>query len=395
MNNFIHTTSLNIESGLVWSLIAFSIALMVSYLSYPVIIRVSKLKGLMSQPNDRSVHKNKTPNLGGIGIFLAIYLAITFLGNHFGDQILLNLLGSLTIMFFIGLVDDLISIRPKSKLIGQIIASLYVILMTDLRIENLHGLLGIYELPYLVSLIASVVFYVVIINSYNLIDGVDGLAGVFAITISVIFGYFFYINGNYSMFFLSVSMIGAIIPFLIFNFSKTNKIFMGDTGSMIIGFLLAYQAINFMSSDFIETATFISSRSLIYFLALFSYPFVDTIRVFYIRLNTGKNPFTADKNHIHHILLSKGLKHGEISLLVSAFTITMVFWVFIFNGLEINKHAIILGVVWFFSAIIISNFNLNIELVNAKAIKGINLVDSTDSKKGKIFQLKKLISESN
>jgi UDP-GlcNAc:undecaprenyl-phosphate GlcNAc-1-phosphate transferase len=392
MNNLFHIINFNIELGLVWASIAFSIALIISYLSYPLIIRVSNLKDLIPQPNHRSVHVNKTPNLGGIGIFLAINLTITFFGNYLGDEKLLNLLGSLTIMFFVGLVDDLISIRPKSKLIGQVIASLYIILITDLRIESLQGLFGIYELNYLISVIATVLIFIVLINAYNLIDGVDGLAGSFAITVSVFFGCFFYFNENYSMLFLSVSITGAIIPFLRFNFSKKNKVFMGDTGSMIIGFLLTYQAINFMSTDFSEAATFINSKSLIYFFAVFSFPLVDTMRVFYIRLKAGNSPFTADKNHIHHILLGKGLKHGEISMLVSAFTITMVFLVSVFNGLEINELAIILGVIWFFLAIVINNFGPSAELLKFKTIKEISLGASTDNKRGKMFYLKKLVS---
>lgn len=393
MNNLIHTISFNIESGIVWALVAFSIAAIVSYLSYPVIIKVSNMKGLIPQPNHRSVHVNQTPNLGGIGIFLAINLAITFLGNYLVDNNLLNLLGPLTIMFFVGLVDDLISIRPKSKIIGQVIASLYLILITNVRIESLQGLLGIYELPYLVSVAASVLIFVVLINAYNLIDGVDGLAGSFAITISAFFACFFYFNGNFSMFFLSIAIIGAIIPFLRYNFSNKNKIFMGDTGSMIIGFLLAFQAINFMSTDFSETAMFVSSKSLIYFLAIFSFPLVDTMRVFYIRIKAGNSPFTADKNHLHHILLNKGLKHGEISMVVSVYTITMIASIFMFNELAINKQAIILGGIWFLSAILIDNLSLSGIILKLKSkTKSIKVINIANSKTGKLIDLEQLAS---
>ncbi len=394
MNIFSNTIGFYDSFGLVWLFIAFSISLTVSYFSYPVIIRVSKLKELIPQPNHRSSHSLKIPNLGGIGIFLALNVAITFFGNYFQDQKLFNLLGALTFMFFVGLVDDLISVRPKSKLIGQIVASLYIILVTDLRIESLQGLFGIYELSFVISVALTVLMFVVLINAYNLIDGVDGLAGGFAITVSVIFAIIYYLNANYSMVFLSVSIIGALTSFLTFNFSTKNKIFMGDTGSMIIGFLLAYQAVNFMSLDFSENFMFLGSKSVIYILAIFTYPLLDTIRVFFIRIKAGYSPFTADKNHIHHILLEKGLKHWEISLVVSLFTITAFFGMSVFSKLEINKIAFILGSLWFFTALIVGNLKLSIALIKSKAKNNIDTKtrSSENDKKGKIFYLKELAS---
>lgn len=352
------SNNLNVDFGLIWPSIAFFTSLIVSYFSYPVIIRVSKLKKLMADVNARSSHSIKTPNLGGIGIFLAINLIITILGNYFGDSSLLNILGAMTIMFFVGLVDDLIGISPKSKIIGQIVASLYITLSTNIRIENLHGLLGIHELPYVVSIALTVMLFVTLINAYNLIDGVDGLAGVFAITVNVFFGAFFYFNQNYSMYFLSISVVGSLIAFLMFNFSKNDKVFMGDTGSMVIGFLLAYQSVYFLSTDFTGGVALLNAKTPIYFLALFSFPFIDTIRVFFIRLKAGKSPFAADKNHIHHILLGYGLKHWQVAFSIAMFTLTIIGGILMFNELSINKMFFALGLMWLTSALIISNINL-------------------------------------
>ena len=374
------TNSLNLDSNLIWPAVAFCASLLVSYFSYPVIIRVAKLKSLMADVNERSSHVVRTPNLGGVGIFLAINLMITFLGNFLGDSFLLNLLGAITIMFFVGLVDDLISIRPKSKLIGQIVASLYITLATNIRIENLHGLLGIHELPYLISIVLTVLLFITLINAYNLIDGVDGLAGIFAITANVFFAGFFYLNDNYAMFFLCFSIVGALTAFLMFNFSKKNKVFMGDTGSMIIGFLLAYQSVNFLSVDFSETLLLSNAKAPIYFLALFSFPFIDTVRVFFIRIKAGKSPFAADKNHIHHILLGYGLEHWKVTLTASVFTISIVAAISIFNELDINRMILVLGTMWMLSVLAISNFNLSILIEKLKfkrvPVKEINLNES-------------------
>jgi UDP-N-acetylmuramyl pentapeptide phosphotransferase/UDP-N-acetylglucosamine-1-phosphate transferase len=393
MNSLNSTINFSIDFGFILPLFTLSVALIVSYISYPVIIKVANVKNLMAEPNQRDVHATKTPNLGGIGIFLAIYLVVTFLGNYFEGENLLNLSGAMIVMFFIGLVDDLVGVSPKSKLIGQILAALSIILMTDLRLESLYGVFGIYELPYVVSVMLSLLFFVTIINAYNLIDGVDGLAGSFAITANVFFAAFFYFNANYFMCFLSVGIIGALISFLIFNFSKTNKIFMGDTGSMLIGFLLAYQALNFMSVDFTGNFTLLDSKAIVYVLALFSFPLIDTIRVFFIRIKAGKSPFTADNNHMHHNLLACGLKHWEISLVSVMFTVFIISATFLFNELETNKLLLILVSMWVVSAIIIDNLNVSIMPIHLKIkqkmASKINFENAVSTKAGKVIFLKK------
>lgn len=354
--------SISLDYGFFWPAIAFSLSIILSYLCYPIIIRVSKAKKLMAVPNHRSVHRLKTPNLGGIGIFLTINLIITFLGNYFEDSTLLSLLGAITILFFTGLIDDLVGIKPKSKIACQVIAALSIIVVTDLRIDNLHGLLGITQLAYPVSLLLTVAFYVIIINAYNLIDGVDGLAGSYAIAVTSFFGIFYFANGNQSMFFLSISIVGSLISFLIFNFSKKEKIFMGDTGSMVIGFLLAYQAISFMSVEFNPNFMIQNVKAPIYVLALFSFPLIDTARIFLLRIINRKSPFSADKNHIHHVFLEYGLKHWKIALLGSVFTMIIVVTVFIFNELGVNKQISFLVGLWALTVVIVNNFNLTTKL---------------------------------
>ncbi|WP_298782536.1 glycosyltransferase family 4 protein [uncultured Polaribacter sp.] len=350
--------NLSLDFGFFWPFITFFLAFFISYISYPAIIRVSKMKKLAEKPNWRSVHTERIPNLGGVGIFISLNLIITFLGNYLGDENLLTLLGAVTILFFIGLIDDLIGLKPLQKILGQVVASLAVILITNLRVENFYGFLGLHELPYLISVGFTLFVFVLIINAYNLIDGVDGLAGSFAVTISLFFAIFFFANDNNSLFFLSISIIGALISFLIFNFSKKEKIFMGDTGSMVLGFLLAYQALNFLNVSFNPSFVIQSVKSPIYILALFSFPLLDVMRVFSVRLLKKKSPFSADKNHIHHVFLDFGLEHWKISALASVFTVSMVFTVFIFNDVSNLKQAVFLFVLWITSIIIVNNLKL-------------------------------------
>ena len=290
----------------------------------------------MDKPNERSVHIDETPNLGGIGIFLSLILALTFLGSIFNYNNLLCLIGALVVLFFTGLKDDLITITPWSKLFGQIVATLGVILITDLRINSFYGLFGINELSYITSVLFTVFVFIAIINAFNLIDGVDGLAGSIGITTSAIFGIYFYTNLNDSMFFVSFSLIGALISFLFFNFSKKQKIFMGDTGSLIIGFTLAYQAISFIKVSHMPDSNITFPNAPIITLAIFIFPIIDTLRVFAIRIYNKRSPFSADKNHIHHVLIALGLRHWQIAAFASSFTVISVFTVITFSSIGIH-----------------------------------------------------------
>ena len=394
METFNTTIDFSIHFSFVIGLFLCVVAAIVSYISYPIIIKVSNVKELMGAPNQRDVHVNKTPNLGGVGIFFTVSLVISFLGNYFQDEKILNLLGAMTIMFFIGLVDDLIDISPKSKLLGQILVSLSIVFLTDVRIESLQGILGIYELPYIVSTMLTVFVFLTIINAYNLIDGVDGLAGSFTIIANVFFSVFYFLSENYFMFFLSVGLVGALISFLIFNFSKERKIFMGDTGSMVIGFILAYQAIHLTSVNLSPAFAAVNPKILIYVMAIFSFPLLDTTRVFVIRLKSGKSPFTADNNHIHHTLLSYGLKHWEVSLVASIFTVSMISGVYFFNNLGINELLFVLLAMWMFSILIVSNINITSMLtqlvVNQKNNNEVKFDTMLESNESNTTPLKKL-----
>ena len=318
------------------------LAAFVSYKSYPIIIRVSRLKRLMAKPEHRSVHKIETPNLGGIGIFLGVITVLTFLGAVFNYNNLLCLIGALVVLFFTGLKDDLVNITPKQKLLGQTIAALCVIAITDLRIESFHGLFGIEALPYMVSVVFSLFVFIIVINAFNLIDGVDGLAGSIGITASLLFGVYFYVNNNDSLLIISLSLVGALSSFLFFNFSKKYKIFMGDTGSMVLGFLMAYQGISFIKINGMVESSMDISNAPLFILALFSFPLMDTLRVFIIRIHKGRSPFSADKNHIHHDLLSLGFKHWQIALTASLFSLFMVFLSFQYNTFGANMAFMLL-----------------------------------------------------
>lgn len=339
--------------GIVTFLISFILAIR----AYPVVVYLSREKNLMAIPGDRSSHATTTPNLGGIGIFIAFSLTLTIVAGISESIIknlneLLLLLGGVSIMFFLGVKDDLIGISPFKKLFGQAIAAALVILVTGIQIQSFGGLFGIYELPYLVSIFFSILLFLLLINAFNLIDGIDGLASVVGIISCMVFGMFFLIFGEISMMLVSFILLGALIGFLKFNFSTENKLFMGDSGSMVIGFLIVYMAIKFLQVIPDHVSGVVLPNKYILVLGLLFFPILDTLRVFVIRVLKGKSPFKADKNHIHHRLLDLGLSHLQSTVVIAICTIILLSSVFLARELPINLQLFILvSVVFIFACI--------------------------------------------
>ena len=296
---------------------------------YPIIIYVSKTKGLMDEPGERRVHSSKIPNLGGMAIFITFCLTtllfVSFLRVSVYDlSNLLSIISALIILLFLGVKDDLVFITANKKLLIQLIAVSMVCVLEDVRITNFHGLLGIGELPYIISILFSIFVFALVINALNLIDGIDGLAASIAILGSLSFGIFFLMAGYYLMTLMSAILIGSLLGFLKYNLSVDSKIFMGDCGSMIVGFLLAYQGIKFLEIQSEVLVSYNPENAPVLLLAILSYPLFDLLRVFSIRIMQKKSPFTADNNHIHHRLLRLGLNHKQSTLLLFSSNLILV-----------------------------------------------------------------------
>lgn len=325
------------NSPIIWLLCAFVLAFVIAQQTFPTILYVAKEKHLMDEPDSRSLHSNNTPTLGGIGIFLSLVVVMTIVGAMLNTKVLLLVMGGLTILFFLGLKDDLTVLSARSKFLGQLVAALLLIVFTDTRIIGFSKILDVDVLPYWVSIFFTLFVYVLIINAYNLIDGVDGLAGSIALLISSVFSVLFYFSGAFSLATISVALIGALLAFLRLNFSEKNKIFMGDTGSMIVGFLLAFFTISFISQSQtnINSEYFKASPALA--LAMLFFPLMDTFRIFFIRIFVlKKSPFEADKNHIHHRFIQAGFSHVQTTAFIVL--INLIIIVIAFNMLHLNLN---------------------------------------------------------
>ena len=336
----------------IYFLVFFSIvfSLLVSLRIYPVLIYLAHKKKLMDEPVDRSMHVHRTPTLGGIGMFITFSLCIIIMGilTELGQPDLLKLLsilGGTIILLFLGIKDDLLELAPRKKFMGQLFSAALVILGTDTRIESFYGVFGIGELPYLVSIVFTLLAFVFIINAFNLIDGINGLATSVAIIVNTSFGVYFVMNGQYLHLLVSFSLIGVLVGFLRYNVSRVRLMFMGDSGSLFLGFLLAYQAIGFLSINQLPETVFTVSNAPIMALAILVYPILDALRVFSIRIAKGKSPFAADRNHIHHKLLDHGFSHIKATIIIAVCNLFVIQIAFMLSDLYLTFQLYIISVV--------------------------------------------------
>jgi UDP-GlcNAc:undecaprenyl-phosphate GlcNAc-1-phosphate transferase len=290
-------------------------AFIITYLSVPTIVKISKHKKLYDIPNERTSHLDEVPVLGGLSIFagFTISLAICSLPVDSGD--IRFIFGGVTILFFLGLKDDILMIDPKKKFLGQIIAATLIVVLGDMRITNFHSILGIDEIQYIPSVIFSIFLVLTLVNGFNLIDGVDGLAPGEGILVSGVFAVWFLITDQITFAMIALSLAGSLLAYVRFNvFSKRNKIFMGDTGSMITGLVVAVLTIKFLEYENITTGKSYFESAPAIAISLLILPLFDTLRIFILRIIDGGSPFKADKNHIHHLLLTLGFPHFKIAL---------------------------------------------------------------------------------
>jgi UDP-GlcNAc:undecaprenyl-phosphate GlcNAc-1-phosphate transferase len=282
----------------------------------PKISWIVKSRNLIDQPNNRSSHKSGIPTMAGISFFLVIIFMLNVIKIWDENDIGINLIAALALMFAIGLKDDLVICTPKAKIGAEILAIFFILFCNCLKFNSLDGFFGIQNIPSLVSYVLIILIVLTIINSYNMIDGIDGLASSIGIVIFTVYGFIFYTMGLNFYFLLCLCLIGMLLAYLRFNLSKTKKVFMGDTGSLIIGFCIGFVSVKFLSIDssLLIKHSFNPENSLILIGAIFFIPLFDTLRVIGVRLLNKKSPFYPDNNHIHHILINSGLSHFKASL---------------------------------------------------------------------------------
>ena len=311
--------------------ISFLISFFVALASIPSIIRIASNMQLFDEPNERKLHVKRTPLLGGVAVFAAMLFSFTISAAPYFEKQHVFIIASLILIFFFGLRDDIAELAPLKKLSGQVLAAVIIIVFCDIRLSSLHGLFGIHHLDYFTSFILTLVGFIFIVNSYNLIDGIDGLASGLGIIASFTFAILFYRYNDGLMCILSLALSGALIGFMPYNFYKA-KIFLGDTGTMTIGFVLAIFSFRFTEISKMSTINqpFDYRSAPVIIFSILVIPLIDTFRVFILRIFKKQSPFIADRNHIHHRLLALGLSVKQscfLLYLVNILFILSAWWI--------------------------------------------------------------------
>ncbi|RMG87332.1 MAG: undecaprenyl/decaprenyl-phosphate alpha-N-acetylglucosaminyl 1-phosphate transferase [Bacteroidetes bacterium] len=330
-------------------ILSFITAFTLTYFAIPSIIRIARIKNLTDEPGERRSHTESTPSLGGIGIFAGTLFSI-MLWTPFGEYggHLQYILCSFIIIFLIGAKDDIDPISPTKKLIGEILAAAILVFKSNIVLnEGLNDVFGIVHFPYPIAVFITIFTILVIINAFNLIDGINGLSGSIATLICGTLGTWFLFVHRYDLAIVAFSLSGAVIAFLKYNFTPA-RIFMGDTGALLIGLVCSILTIEFIEYNFqldpdnpykINAVPAVAIGILIL-------PLFDTLRVFITRIWNGKSPLYPDRNHIHHLLIDSGLTHMQATAVLVAVNTTFILLVFFLQRHTDTKLliALIIGV---------------------------------------------------
>lgn len=359
------------------AVLAFCCSLLISSYAIPIIIHVARLKNLYDMPNGRTSHYVKTPTLGGVAIFSSFIISLGLFINPLNFPNLHYFLAAITIVFFIGLKDDLLHISALKKLVAQLLAAFIITVLADIRISNFQGFLGITELNYYFSVFISIITIVGLINGFNLIDGIDGLASGIGILTSLTFGIWFAMADEWQYFILSLSLAGSLFAFFRYNvFSKKKKLFMGDTGSLILGFAVSVLMIHFVELNIPGTAKASVASAPAIALGILVIPLFDTLQVMIIRMLRGKSPFKPDKTHLHHFILRLGFSHFQSTLLIIVANISIIIFSFSFQSLGIHVLSALFAALFIMCAVIMSIIQKRLE---AKAIEELQPKKSLES----------------
>ena len=301
-------------------LMGFTITLLLT----PLIVSIAQKNSLLYWPNNRSSHNIPIPALGGIAIYFGFIMPYIFFSSvSLPEKIMIHI--SLSLVFILGLIDDLQKIKPFVKLLIISLIAILVARIEELTIFNLHGIFNIYEMPPWLAVLVTTLVIIFIVNAINLLDGIDGLAGGLGIIILGVFSWIFFMYGNEQYLVLNFSMIAALSAFLIYNlYSKKYKIFMGDSGSLFLGLILSINLIRYfkIQGDDADAYFFYTPITV---LTLFIVPIFDSVHVFFKRVLMRKSPFLPDRNHIHHTYLKLGLSHRMASLVLIFYTLFFFF----------------------------------------------------------------------
>ena len=354
-----------------FAILCFATAFIVTLIAIPPIIALIKRYRLYDLPNSRKEHLSPVPTMGGIAI-VAGMMAALFLWFPFNNEMAqICFFFSIVVLFGLGIMDDLKDLSARYTFIIQL-GLATMIALSGIRITSFDGLFGLNELSLSAQYTLTVLAVVGITNAFNLIDGIDGLAGGLGFMSLAILGIFLTTSGDTNTALIAFALAGGILAFLYFNFNPA-RIFMGDTGSLVLGFVIAVLSIRLMQVNAGAVKPVISQAP-VFVLGIVMIPVFDTLRVFAIRIWKGGSPFVADKTHIHHLLTNAGVSHTVASRLicfVHAFILIEIWWL-----KDLRQEIILAALICFMFLVIIIFKNIGIFIGKKHSIKSTSAIES-------------------
>jgi len=321
-------------------LLGISFSFIITLIGLPFIIRIAESVGLFVPQNYRRIHNSEVSALGGLVIFLSASIGFILFSDlvHFPDYRFI--ISSGVLMFFLGFYDDLNEVKPETKLLGQIVAVSLLVVFANVRIEFLQHFFGP-DVGLWADTILTIILMITIINAYNFIDGIDMLAALLGVIIMGVLGIWFFMAKQYDYSLALLTLSSSLFAFMAFNFSPA-RIFMGDTGTMTIGLIMAVTLIKFDSiNDIIGGSIHVHSAPGIAFsfIALITF---DLLRVSIYRIIKGNFPFIADKNHIHHLFLRMGVSQNITSAIIGSVVFVQILMSFYLDSFLLSNLTIII-----------------------------------------------------
>lgn len=303
------------------------VSMVIGAICMPIVIKIARARGLVVKPNKRTSHVGEIPNIGGIDILVSF--ALTYLLFEFDtiDHSQFIFIG-IFIIVLVGFVDDILDITPLQKILGELLAGIALIGFADVRISSLCGFCGINEIPLWFSYCLSFFVLIVIVNALNLIDGVDGLASGLGMIFCLFFGIYFHLVGSLHWAILAYCLAGSLAVFFIYNVfgGSKRKIFMGDSGSLLLGYMITSFVFTFceLNSYHLVPEQYEMSAAPAVAICVLSIPLFDTLRVMVTRIKHHQSPFSPDRNHIHHLLLRAGLTHLQTTCVLLSVSLIFI-----------------------------------------------------------------------
>jgi UDP-N-acetylmuramyl pentapeptide phosphotransferase/UDP-N-acetylglucosamine-1-phosphate transferase len=300
-------------------IIYIATAFTITFLFLPVLIKLLSDWKVFDSPGKHKIHSHSAPSMGGVCILMGAVFA-QLIGLHLADWVAFRFLYiTIAMMFITGLRDDILTLTPRQKLIGQLLPIVIMVVFGETTLWSFYG--TVFEgivFPDIVAWAITIFTVVILTNGYNLIDGLDGLAGTVGTISLICFGVWFHRAGDFPTALISLSFAGALMAFLYFNW-EPSRIFMGDTGALVLGLLLSYLTIRFINANYLLPAEspirFSSSVGTAVMVMII--PVFDTLRVIILRLRKLQSPFRADKNHLHHQFLKLGFSHAKTVMIIA------------------------------------------------------------------------------